>query len=309
MEYRKLGETGLEVSELSLGASSLGSVFRKVNKDEGVRTVHVAIENGINLIDVSPYYGLTKAETVLGEAISQVQRERIILSTKAGRYGDNSFDFSPRRIKKSIDESLIRLKTDYIDILHLHDIEFGSLDEIINDSLPALEELKKEGKIRFFGVSGLPLKIFEEVLKEVNIDTILSYCQYSLNNTNLLNIQSNVLEKGVGIINASPLSMGLLSNRGAPSWHPASKEIKETCRKAVEYCSINGIDITKLAVQFSVQNKNISTTLVGTANPENIVKNIKWINEPINYEQLFKVKEILKPINNKIWLSGRKENN
>src|SRR5690625_4728842 len=118
MEYRKLGETGLEVSELSLGASSLGSVFRKVNKDEGVRTVHVAIENGINLIDVSPYYGLTKAETVLGEAISQVQRERIILSTKAGRYGDNSFDFSPRRIKKSIDESLIRLKTDYIDILH-----------------------------------------------------------------------------------------------------------------------------------------------------------------------------------------------
>lgn len=309
MEYRTLGNTGLQVSVLSFGASSLGSMFRDIDEYEGIRTVHEAIDSGINLIDVSPFYGLTKAESVLGRAIQHIPRDQFILSTKAGRYGDNDFDFSYKRIKSSVVESLNRLNTDYLDILHLHDIEFGTLNQIIEESIPALQELKKEGIIRYYGISGLPLKVFKEVSNQVHVDTILSYCQYSLNNTSLLNMANQLKEKEIGIINASPLSMGLLSKRGAPDWHPASPYIKERCREAVKYCEDNGEDISKLALQFSTANRAIPTTLVGTANPDNLKKNINWIQEPIDQQLLKEVRTILRPIENNIWTSGKQENN
>ncbi len=188
MKYRKLGKTGLDVSVLSYGASSLGSVFREINQQEGIRTVHYALDKGINYIDVSPYYGLTKAERVLGKALKGIPRDRYILSTKAGRYGEDSFDFSKKRIITSAEESLKRLQTDYIDILLLHDIEFGSYNEVIEEGIPALYQLKEQGKIRYVGVSGLPLSVFERVLQKAEIDVILSYCHYSLNDTSLLHI-------------------------------------------------------------------------------------------------------------------------
>lgn len=309
MKYRILGKTGLEVSVLGLGASSLGSVFRNIDETEGIRTVHTALDLGVNLIDVAPYYGLTKAESVLGLALKDIQRNKYILSSKAGRNDNDDFDFSRSGIINSVEESLKRLKTDYIDILHLHDIEYGSMNEIIEKSIPTLQLLKKEGKIRFFGVSGLPLKIFKEVLTNSNVDTILAYCHYSLNNTKLIDFLKEINETDVGVINASPLSMGLLSKRGAPAWHPADKEIINICKKTVSFYSENGFDIEKLAVQFATSNDQIPTTLVGTANPDNIIKNINWINEPMDLELLKSVQESLFPIKDKIWYSGKMENN
>ncbi|KKI92727.1 aldo/keto reductase [Bacillus sp. SA1-12] len=307
MKYRKLGKTGLEVSILSYGASSLGSVFRNINEEEGIRTVHTGIELGINLIDVSPYYGLTKAETILGKALKDIQREKIILSTKAGRYGEDKFDFSKSRILTSIDESLKRLSTDYIDILLLHDIEFASFGQVMEEAIPALQQLKKDGKIRYFGVSGLPLTVFEKVLKETDLDVILSYCHYSLNDNSLLNIIPLLEEKHVGLINASPLSMGLLSSREVPDWHPASNEIKEACNRAAEFCKQQGEDISKLAIQYSVANEKVPTTLVSTANVENVKNNIEWANKPMDLELLKEVLSILEPIHNKTWPSGNNE--
>src|SRR5690554_3008456 len=131
MKTRKLGNTGLDVSVLSFGASSLGSVFRETDEEQSIRTVHAAVDAGINYIDVSPYYGQTKAETVLGKAIRQIPRDKFLLSTKAGRYGEHAFDFSAKRILSSIEESLTRLQTDYVDILFLHDIEFVPADIIV----------------------------------------------------------------------------------------------------------------------------------------------------------------------------------
>lgn len=309
MKYRRLGKTGLNVSTLSFGASSLGSVFRPINEKEGIRTVHEAIDNGINLIDVSPYYGLTKAETVLGKAMQEMDRDRFYLSTKAGRYGDNEFDFSAERIVQSVDESLKRLNTDYLDFLHLHDIEFASLDQIIDESIPTLNRLKEEGKIRFTGITGLPLKVFKEVLSKTEVDTIITYCRYTLNDRSLLDVLPMLNKKNVGVINASPLSMGLLSNRSVPDWHPAGVEVKEKAREAQQFCQKHGKDLTKLAIQYSVLNKHIPTTLVGTANPDNINKNISWIDEPIDYEILKQVLAILSPVQNQSWQSGRLENN
>ncbi|MGN8645949.1 aldo/keto reductase [Gracilibacillus sp. HCP3S3_G5_1] len=305
MKYRKLGHTGLNVSILSYGASSLGSVFREINEKEGIRSVHQALDLGINYIDVSPYYGLTKAETVLGKAVKGIPRDKFILSTKAGRYGENSFNFSKQRIISSLEENMERLKTDYIDILLLHDIEFGDYNQVIEEGIPTLKQLKQEGKIRYYGVSGFPLSIFEKVLKVTNLDVILSYCHYSLNNTSLLSLLPLLEKEKVGLINASPLSMGLLSSSPVAEWHPASEEIRKTCKKAALFCEQRGENLAKLAIQFAVNNEKIPTTLVSTASVENITQNVEWTEEPIDLDLLESVKEMLKPIHNKSWLSGR----
>ncbi|WP_217594449.1 aldo/keto reductase [Cohnella sp. GbtcB17] len=309
MKYRQLGKTGLDVSVLSFGASSLGSVFRQTDEGESVRTVHAAIDAGINYFDVSPYYGLTKAEAVLGKALKDIPRDKYVLSTKAGRYGVDEFDFSYDRIVASVDESLARLNVDEIDILYLHDIEFVPADIIMNDAIPALHRLKESGKIRFGGICGLPLALFEAFIPRVEVDSIISYCHYSLNDTSLLGLLPLLEANGTGLVNASPLSMGLLGTRGTPDWHPATPQTKAVCLEAARYCESQGADIAKLAIQFSTSNERIPTTLVSTANPANIQKNAAWTDEPIDVGLLAEVLEILQPVHNRTWVSGREEYN
>ncbi|WP_166243078.1 aldo/keto reductase [Paenibacillus turpanensis] len=308
MNYRQLGATGLKVSVLSFGASSLGSVFHPIDEKEGIRAVHEAFINGINYFDVSPYYGLLKAEHVLGQALLEIPREQIILSTKAGRYGQDHFDFSYERIIRSVEESMKRLNTDYIDILYLHDIEFGHMDQVINEGIPALHDLKRQGKIRFAGVSGLPLQVFRTVLSHEHVDVILSYCHYCLNDDSLLELLPLVQEKGVGLVNASPLSMGLLSGNEPPEWHPAAPVIRNKCLEAYEYCQMKGISLPKLAIQFAVQHEQIPTTLVSTAKPDNIKANIAFALEKPDSAAMQEIRELLSPIQRMSWPSGRPEN-
>ncbi len=309
MLYRVLGDTGLEVSALSFGASSLGGVFREIDEHEGVRTVHLAVDLGINLIDVSPYYGLTRAEAVLGKALRGIPRDRYYLATKVGRYGDAEFDFSARRVTASVDESLSRLNLEHIDVIQCHDVEFGDLRQVVHETIPALRLLQEKGKVRFVGVTGFPLKIFRWVLDHTEVDTILSYCRYCLNDWSLDPLLPDLGERGVGVINASPLAMGLLSNRGAPAWHPAPAELRSSCARAAAFCRSRGSDIARIALQFSIANPQIATTLVGTASPANLARNVKWISEPPDPEILSGVLQILEPVHNLSWPSGRPENN
>ncbi|HVT80193.1 MAG TPA: aldo/keto reductase [Phycisphaerae bacterium] len=313
MLYRTLGRTGLEVSVLSFGASPLGGVFREIVPGQGVLAVHTALDLGVNFIDVSPFYGLTKAETTLGNALRGIDRSRYYLATKVGRYGHEmkDFDFTAARVTRSVDESLARLGVDYVDIIQCHDIEFGNLSQVVNETLPALKKVVAAGKARFIGITGLPLKVFPAVIDVAGgqVDTILSYCHYSMNDTALAGLLPYLQQKGLGIINASPLSMGLLSESGPPNWHPAPAEIRAACAKAAAFCKARGADIAKLAVQFAVAESRIATTLVGTASPENIMRNVKWISEPMDMELAAEVQKVLAPIHNKTWPSGRPENN
>jgi L-galactose dehydrogenase len=311
VEYRTLGKTGLQVSALSFGASSLGGVFRDVQQDEAIRAVHVSLDLGINFIDVSPYYALTKAETVLGAALKGIARDRYLLATKVGRYGHTiaDFDFSAKRVTASVDESLARIGVDHIDVIQCHDIEFGDLDQIVNETLPALRNLQQSGKVRFVGITGLPLKVICDVAERAEIDTILSYCHYELNDTALLDLAAELKQKDIGVISASPLGMGLLSNRGTPDWHPAPALVKEVCAKAAAHCRERGASIEKLAVQFAVAHPQIATTLVGSASPDNMRRNVEWISEPTDQKLLDEVLAILKPIHIVTWQSGRPENN
>lgn len=311
MHYRALGRTGLNVSVLSLGGSSLGGAFRQTDDAESIRTVHTAFDLGVNFVDVSPYYGATKAETVLGRALREIRRDRYFLATKVGQYGEGEFDFSAARVTRSLDESCARLGVDYVDLLQCHDIEFADLDQIVTETLPALLKLKQAGRIGHIGITGLPLKIFPAVIDRMppgTVETVLSFCRYELNDSSLAALLPYFHEHGVGVINAAPTGMGLLTERGVPAWHPAPPPMVACARRAVDYCRSVGADIVKLAVQFSVADPRIATTLIGSANPENMRRNIAYADEPIDFELMAKVLEILRPVHNHNFTRGRPEN-
>ena len=303
MRYTELGKTGLKISNLSFGASSLGSVFHETKEQESIRAVETAIEGGINFIDVSPYYGYYKAETVLGKALKRIPRDKYFLSTKVGRYGKdgiNSWDYSAKRATESVYESMERLNVDFIDLINVHDIEFqasmpGGLQNVVDETLPALVELKKKGVVGYIGITDLQLENLKWVVEhsEGMVESILNFCHYCLNDDKLVDFLNYFESKGVGIINASPLSMGLLSSRGAPAWHPAPKPLAEACAKAARYCEAKGYPIEKLAIQYSVSNPRIAGTLFSSANPENVKHNLAWANEEPDWQLVNEVQEII----------------
>ncbi|WIA18414.1 hypothetical protein OEZ85_009874 [Tetradesmus obliquus] len=319
---RLLGNTGLEVSVLGFGASPLGGVFQEINEAEGIASVHEAFKLGINFFDTSPFYGSTKSEAVLGKGLKDLPRDKIIVSTKVGRYGQEYFDFSAERVAFSVRESLARLQIPYIDIIQCHDIEFGSLDQIISETLPALQQLKAQGLVRFVGITGLPLSALQYVLDRVppgTVDVILSYCHYSLNDTALQDAIPYFQEKQAGIISASPLSMGLLTQQGPPEWHPAPAELKEAAAAAAACCRDQGVDLAKLALQFAVKNPSISTTLVGMCSSDVVRTNVSAVLQALGAEAvdsssarqekkaLEEVERILAPVKDLTWASGRPE--
>jgi L-galactose dehydrogenase len=311
MQYRPLGRTGLKVSTLSFGASPLGGAFRTIDEGEGIRAVHTALELGVNFLDTSPFYGVTKSETILGRALRGVPRDRYFLGTKVGQYAEGQFDFSAARVRRSLDESCARLGVGYIDILQCHDVEFAALDQVVEETLPALVQLRQEGRIGAIGLTGLPLKIFPAVIDRVpagTVDVILSFCHYELNDTTLESLLPYFATRGIGVINAAPTGMGLLAERPAPAWHPASAAIIAGCRRAAEACRARGTDIVKLAVQFAVAQPGIATTVIGTANPENMRKNVAYAEEPIDAGLLAEVLAVLRPIKDHNFTRGLPEN-
>jgi L-galactose dehydrogenase len=307
MEYRPLGSTGLVVSALAYGASSLGGVFGAVDESASIAAVHAALDLGINLIDVSPYYGLTVAETVLGRALKGVDRSSYLLATKVGRYGDAEFDFSAKRVVASVHESMTRLGVEHLDIVQCHDIEFGDLDQIVDETLPALEGVREQGLIRFTGITGFPVPALVSVARRHHLDTVMSYCNYTIQNRNLMPWLSDFDAEGIGVMNASPLGMGLLTNRGVPAWHLAPAPVVDACSRAAALCAARGSDIAKLAVQFAAL-APVATTVVGSADAANMARNVAWIQQEIDLELLRDAEAMLAPVREIGWSVGRPEN-
>ena len=309
MELRPLGRTGLNLSRLSFGASSLGQEFRQIDLQEAIRSVRVALDLGMNFIDTSPFYGRGMSECLLGVALRDVPRDKYYLGTKLGRYDRAHFDFSARRVAESVDVSLSRLGVEYLDIMLCHDIEFVEMSQIVDETLPALRKIQQQGKARFVGISGYPMNIFRYVLDRTELDVVLSYNHYTLQNTMLAGLVPSLKQKGVGIMNAAPFSARLLTNSSLPPWHKATAEVRATCRKAAAHCSAQGIDIAQLAVQFSLAHPDLTTCIVGSANPENVRKWVQWADLPVDQKLLSEVQEILRPIHDWCYIEGRAENN
>ena len=309
MEFRQLGNTDLKVSALSFGASSLGQEFRDVDVNEALRCVHVALDAGMNLIDTSPFYGRGMSEVLLGVAFKEIPRDRFYLCTKLGRYDLEHFDFSAKRVAESVDVSLHRMGQEYLDIILCHDIEFVPIEQIVEETIPALRKIQKAGKVRYIGCSGYPMKIFPRTLEQTDVDVVLSYNQYQLQNTRLADFVPMLKERNVGIMNGGPFCARLLTNAPLPDWHKEPEEVKAAARKAAEHCQTQGVDIAKLALQFAVRNPDMATCIAGSASPKRIAQWAEWLDEPYDEGLAAEVQKIFEPVKNIGHLEGLVENN
>jgi len=310
MQTRLLGRTGLRLPILGFGASSLGQEFRSVTLDEAISSVRVALDLGISFIDTSPFYGRGMSEVLLGVALQGVPRDQYTLCTKLGRYDLGHFDFSARRVAESVDVSLHRLRTDHLDIVLCHDIEFVPMQQVVDETLPALRRLRDAGKVRFIGFSGYPQKIFRFVCDQADVDCVLSYNQHTLQNTRFSDETLPYLEsKGIGAINAGPFSARLLTNAPLPAWLKEPEAVKDAARRSASLCAARGVDIAQLALQFSCAHPGIASTVAGSANPANIRRWAQWLEQPIDHALMSEVRAIFDPVRNVGHAEGLPENN
>jgi len=310
MKTRPLGRTGLDVPILAFGASSMGAEFRRVTLEEALSSVRVALDLGMNFIDTSPFYGRGMSEVLLGIALKDVPRDSYTLCTKLGRYDLGHFDFSAKRVAESVDVSLHRLGTDHLDIILCHDIEFVPMQQIVDETIPALRRIRDSGKVRFIGFSGYPQKIFRFVCDQTDVDCVLNYNQYTLQNTRFADETVPwLVDRGIGVMNAGPFSARLLTDAPLPVWLKEPESVKGAAREAAALCRSRGTPIAKLALQFALDNPAIATTVAGSANPANVRDWATWAAEPIDRGLLADVQAIFAPVRNVGHVEGLPENN
>ena len=307
MNTRTLGRTDLNVSALSLGGAQFGQQYGPLSVPQAADVVHAAIDAGMNLIDTSAFYGRGTSETILGEVLGGGWRERVSICTKAGRIDRDVFDFSPAGMRTSVEASLKRLRTDRVEILLAHDIEFADdYERVFTETAEVLHQLKKEGKTRFVGMSCLPLGLLKQAIERCKLDVVISYCHFNLQDQTLLTDLLPVAEQhGVGVLNASPLGMGLLTNQGPQPWHPGGDDIKTACRLASELCQQRGADISFLGMQFCLAEPSIPSTVSGAATVDELNTNLRALATPIDPQLLADVRAVLAPVRDRTWPSGK----
>ena len=310
MPYRLLGSR--LVSTLSFGGTALGGIYTSSSgepaaMEEAKALVHHAIKSGINLIDVAPWYGHGRAELALGEALVGVPRSSYYLTTKVARYNAavlEMFDFTYERTLRSIDESLARLRVDYLDTVQVHDPEFApSLDIVVSETLPALAAAMRAGKIRAIGITGYPLDMLRilhaaAAAAGIPIESCLSYSHYCLHDTSLVDsgTLAYMTANKVGVLNGSPLSMSLLTHAGAPEWHPAVPALRARARAAAAHCESAGVSIERLGMAFALAQPDIPTTLFSTSRMAKLVANLAQATgdaplSPVEQKVLLEIKE------------------
>ncbi|RLS73187.1 MAG: aldo/keto reductase [Planctomycetota bacterium] len=309
LEKRKLGRTAIEVTSLGFGASSIGAEFGQFDIAKSLDAVRTAMDAGINLIDTAAYYGRGMSEVLLGQILPAYRRESLVVSTKLGRYAPKHFDFSAKRVAESIDVSLERMSLDYLDLVFCHDIEYADVQQVIDETLPALRRQVEEGKVRYVGISGYPMRNFQRVIPTGLLDCVITYNHYTLQNDMALQWQGLAQQHGVGVINAAPFSARLLTDLPLPVWHKAPESVRAVAAKASAWCKARGTSIEKLALQFSVSHPGFASCLVGSAIPAEVSQWIAWIQEPIDQELIDGVRAELAPIRNWYYIEGRPENN
>lgn len=308
METRELGETGLQVSVLGFGGATLGNEYGDVRDQDATEAVHYAIDQGITFVDVAPYYGRTLAEERLGRAL-EGRRDKVVLATKCCRYDRRGFDFSAKRVMEDIDSSLKRLRTDRIDLFQIHDVEFGDTQQILQETLPAMREVQASGKARFIGITGLPVHLLAQIAQEFPVDTVLSYCHYNLLVDDLSTVLSPLARtSGFGLINASPLHMGILSPGGERSWHPADDEVKTAGRAMAAACKARGKNIAEVALQYAMHGPEIASTLCGMRTPAEVTSNLAAYRSTPDDELMAELHAIAAPVKNRTWHEGLPEN-
>ncbi len=308
MRYKKLGKTGIDVSVLGFGAAPLGNEFGPIDEAEAERAVHFAIDSGISFFDTSPYYGRTLSETRLGKAL-RGKRDQVVLTSKCGRYDVDKFDFSAARVITSVEESLKRLRTDRLDVLTAHDIEFGDREQVIQETIPAMRRLQEQGKVRFVGISALPIRLLADVAKRGNVDTIISYCHFDLMVRDLDTwLTPTARAQEIGLINAAALHLRILTHAGPTEKHPAPAQVKEAGAKVVRTLANAGLDPAVAAVAFALEHEYSASVLVGMSQVKEVRDNLRALDIKIPTDVMADIDRIIEPVKTTLWRSGRLEN-
>lgn len=312
-QLRPLGRSGLQVAELGFGAATLGGVYGEIDESEVMRAVHHAIDVGVTLFDVAPYYGITVAEERLGRAL-EGRRDEVVLMSKCGRYDVADFDFSRARLLASIDESLGRLRTDRLDVLFAHDVEFGDFTQIVEETIPALREIQASGKARAIGISGLPVTHLRKIAEAAPVDVILSYCRANLLDDGAIRTLADFCrETGTGLVNASPLHMGILRGSEPPEWHPAPREIQELGMRLSAMCKEKGSSLPRLALRYALDlaREHMDATLCGMKTVAEVDGNLGSLLDEADEAERALLHELRAEVGdafNWTWLQGRPEN-
>ena len=264
--------------------------------------VQRAFAHGVRAFDTSPYYG--PAEEILGTALStdfvlqHYPREQYYILTKVGRILADSFDYSPAWVRHSVARSCQRLRTNYLDVVYCHDVEFVSAEEVLG----AVKELRRirdeEGTIKFVGISGYPVAVLcdlaEMILRETGepLDAVMSYASFTLQNTRLLSKGvPRLVAAGVDVVpNASPLGMGLLRSQGPPigamgNWHPAPDELRKAIRAASDWTDKQGERLEVVAMRFALENWLREGAQVGACGDPPALSEDVFHSEPIVREK------------------------
>lgn len=272
---RRLGKTHMEVSVMSMGGAGIGGIFGSVSESEGVEAVERALELGLNWLDTSPHYG--EAERRMGIALKGVPRNSYYISSKVGTHPSRRYDYSADAAYWTVENSLKELGVDYLDICLIHDPEPQHMEQILGSkgALEALVHLRKQGIIKSIGVGVQHHSIIRKLIETGNLDVALTVNDYTLLRQSVLEGVCNYAEQhGIGIINGAALAMGLLSGRhpstiGTKVWSPPVNEL-EAALEVYKWCENRNISILALALQFSLRQPRIHSTLIGAATAEEV---------------------------------------
>ncbi|KHF40935.1 aldo/keto reductase [Halalkalibacter okhensis] len=277
MNTRKLGHSDLFVSEIGLGCMSIGTDVSQARK-----VVETALDGGINYLDTADLYDQGVNEEVIGE-ILKGKRNDLILATKAGNRFEQgkegwTWDPSKKHITNAVKDSLRRLKTDYIDLYQLHG---GTIEDNIDETIEAFDELKKEGLIRYYGISSIRPNVIREYVKRSAIVSVMM--QYSLLDRRPEELFSFLQENEVSIVARGPVAKGLLTNRAIPD------SIKEkgyltypyndlvSLRSKIEHELLNGRPLQALALQYCLASPVVASVVAGASSAEQVKDNIRSI--------------------------------
>lgn len=276
VKKRRLGHSDLYVSEMGLGCMSLGT-----DKEKALSTLDEAIELGVNYLDTADLYDQGKNEEIVGDAIKN-RRQDIIVATKVGNrfeQGKPGWHWDPSKtyIKEAVKKSLSRLKTDYIDLYQLHG---GTIDDPIDETIEAFEELKQEGVIRYYGISSIRPNVIKEYIKKSNIISIMM--QYSLFDRRPEEWFSLLEENNISVVARGPLAKGLLSGKpfselkkkaagGYLSYH--EDEIV-AAREAISN-AVPDLSLTEASVQYILKHNAVGTIAAGASRIEQIRENVR----------------------------------
>lgn len=301
MNYRQLGSTGIKVSEVGFGAWQLGNARDWVGMEDNqaIKLVHEALDRGCNFFDTAPNYGGGNSESLLGEALSG-KRSEAVINSKFGHHPDNSLNFDSQKIRSSVEESLRRLKTDYLDSILLHNPPF----EILTGStehFEVLESLKQEGKIRAYGASVDSAREMDELIRNSGSQVI--EVMFNIFHQEPRKAFKLAAEKNVGLIVKVPLDSGWLSGKydeNSIFTDIRSRWDKDQLRKRAEILPVlkemlePGESMVQLALRYILYYQEVSTVIPGNKNLEQLMENLTASDKRISAEKAEKLEQIWK---------------